>query len=97
MIPWHQEAPTVHNHGRGPSAFPGAWTRHRKQRLKILATPIAQASGTPGVVLESQGGLVIACGTGAIEVLKIQQSGRRRMNGAAFLRGYTLARGEKFY
>ncbi len=94
-VPWHKAANEVHNHCRGLSPYPGAWTRHGSQRLKILATRPAAGSGAPGEVLEEHPRLRIACGAGAVEILRLQRQGHRRMEVAAFLNGYILPPGER--
>ncbi len=45
------------------------------------------AEGRPGTVLSTEGGLLIACGDGAIRVSEIQLQGKRRMPFGDFLRG----------
>lgn len=87
-IPWGRDAEAVHNHIRGLSPYPGAWTHHGETMLKIYRTRLAEGSGEPGTVLQADGRLLIACGTGAIEVLELQQQGRRTLSATDFLNGY---------
>lgn len=94
-LPWEQPAETVHNHVRGLSPYPGAWTHHGETLLKIYQTRRATGSGAPGAVIEAGPRLAVACGEGAVEVLELQQPGRRRMDAAAFLNGYNLTVGER--
>lgn len=58
--------------------------------------PRATASGAPGEVLDASGALVIACETGAVEVLEAQRQGKRRMDAADFLNGADLTPGARF-
>jgi methionyl-tRNA formyltransferase len=37
--------------------------------------------------------LIIACGSGALELLEIVPQGKREMTGTAFLNGYPLEKG----
>ena len=46
--------------------------------------------------LESQDGLVIACGEQALAVSELQRAGGRRLSAAEFLRGHPLAPGARF-
>ncbi len=95
-IPWAAPAATVHNHVRGLSPYPAAWTLHAGGLLKIYRTKRRdELHGTPGTVLAAKEHLVVACGEGAVEVLELQQEGRRRLAAAAFLRGYPLAEGDR--
>jgi len=93
-IPWTRPSADVHNHIRGLSPYPGAWTMHDGDRLKIYRSLRAQGSGAPGTVIEAQGRLVIACGEGAVEVVTIQQPGRSRLDASDFLNGYDLEAGD---
>jgi methionyl-tRNA formyltransferase len=72
---------------RGLSPFPGAWVEVRGERVKLLRSRLAGGQGAPGQVL---GGLIIACGTGAVEVLEAQREGKRPMPAAEILRGLIL-------
>ncbi|MFQ5569012.1 MAG: methionyl-tRNA formyltransferase [Rhodothermales bacterium] len=94
-IPWEVPARRVHNHVRGLSPFPGAWTMHEGTLIKIYRTRRVAGAGTPGEVLEAGDRLVIACGEEAVEVLDVQQEGRRRLHAGAFLRGYDLPKGAR--
>lgn len=54
---------------------------------KIYSAQPVEESGECGTVLKSDKTLVIACGRGAISVLKIQAPGKRALDIAEFLRG----------
>lgn len=93
-IPWDRPAPAVHDHIRGLSPYPGAWTNHDGTRLKVYRSHLADEAderGAPGAVLEADDGrLLVACGRGAVELVELQQPGRRRLPAADFLNGYPL-------
>jgi methionyl-tRNA formyltransferase len=95
-IPWDRSAEDVHNHVRGLSPYPGAWTMHGDTRLKLYRTRRAEGRGAPGEVLEADDRLLVACGSGAVEVLNLQQPGRQRLDAVDFLNGYALAEGDRF-
>ena len=95
VIPWDRPAEEVHNHIRGLSPYPGAWTLHEGTRLKIYRSRRADGDGAPGTVLAADDRLVVACGEGAVEVDTIQQPGRQRMDAADFLNGYDLTAGDR--
>ncbi len=96
-IPWHKSAAAVHNHCRGLSPHPGAWTRHNETTLKIQLTRPVHAAGAPGEILVADGKLTVACGRGAVEIQSLQQEGRRQLSVADFLRGYELRKGEQLH
>ncbi len=93
-IDWSRSAREVDCHIRGLSPWPGAYTEANGERLKILyAEPVDSMSTTPGEVLDDQ--LTIACGTGAVRLLRLQRAGKAAMNASDLLRGWTLAKGTK--
>lgn len=95
-IDWAQDAASVARRINAFSPFPGAWCEKDGERLKLLrarAVPGAQAAA-PGTLL--QAGLVIACGTGAVEILALQRPGKGPVEADAFLRGARLSPGDCF-
>ena len=93
QVEWGQAAEQVHNHVRGMSPIPGAFTMHDGNQLKILRSSISDGDGEPGEVLEIDTDLVVACGTGAVRLTELQLEGRRRMPAQELLRGYDIRRG----
>jgi methionyl-tRNA formyltransferase len=64
-------------------------------RVKILrATPV-ERTGAPGEVLSTEGGITIACGSGALSVSALQRAGKGPMRADDFLRGFPLTIGER--
>lgn len=94
-VPWDRSAVDVHNHVRGLSPHPGAWTMHEDTRLKLYRTKRAELEGAPGEVIKADDRLVVACGSGAVEVVTIQQPGRQRLRAKDFLNGYDLDSGDR--
>jgi methionyl-tRNA formyltransferase len=93
-IDWHRDAKAVHDHIRGLSPHPGAWSRlviadQPPQLFKVLRSRVAYrtADGGAGTVIPNDHQLLVRCGGGAIEALEIQPEGKRRMDAASFLRG----------
>ncbi len=99
-INWHNSATTVRNHIHGLSPFPGAWFWCKDERVKVLSARVAMNSvamdkvGTAGQILESESGLTIACGDGALNLLKLQRAGKTPMDVKTFLRGFPIAQGD---
>ncbi len=91
QINWALPATQVDAQIRGLSPFPGAWTELQGQRLKLLASRIANGQGAPGEVLDEA--LTVACGEGAIRLLRLQRAGRGAQDADAFLRGSPLPKG----
>jgi methionyl-tRNA formyltransferase len=91
-VDWTRPAPEIDRQIRGLSPFPGAWTTLGGRRLKLLRSRLAEGQGAPGEVL---GGLTIACGAGATDILEVQAEGRARQDAASFLRGTPVAPGTR--
>ena len=86
-VDWQQHARVVHNHCRGLSPFPGAWTTLDGRDLKILRTRVCEGSGKPGMLLTAHEEFVVACGNQAVEVLELQLQGKRRLRADEFIHG----------
>ena len=96
---WSRAAHQVHDHIRGLSPSPAAWTYRGEEKLKLYRSRIAERGGrrgAPGAIIEAGPRLVVAAGEGAVEILEIQRPGKKRMDAAALLNGYDLAPGERF-
>ena len=92
-VDWTRPAAEVDRHIRGLSPFPGAYCLHEEERLKLLDSALADGAGAPGTVLTDD--LVVACGTGAVRLLRLQRPGKGAQDAATFLRGYPLATGTR--
>ena len=97
QIDWRRPWRQVHDHIRGLSPFPGAWfefsldSAGKPVRIKVLRTTAATGHGAPGKLLDD--GLAVACGEGAIRIVKLQRAGGRAMSADEFLRGLPLKPG----
>jgi len=100
-IDWTRPAEQVYNLIRGLSPYPAAWTELLDEAanpvttLKIYRTdePIpltASERPEPGTLSADRKTLRVACGDGWLPILSLQQSGKKRMDTDAFLRGFTL-------
>lgn len=90
QIDWTRPAVEIDRQIRGLSPFPGAWTNLDGKRLKLLASRVHAATGTPGSVID---GLKIACGDVAVEITEVQLEGRGRQDAISFLRGTPISPG----
>nr|WP_319948970.1 methionyl-tRNA formyltransferase [uncultured Shimia sp.] len=90
-IDWTASAVEVDRQVRGLSAFPGAWCEINGQRVKILASRIAQSAGPAGMVLDDT--LTVGCAEGAVQLLRLQKAGKGAQDAEVFLRGFPVAQG----
>ena len=84
VVDWSQPASVVARHINGLSPFPGAFVERSGARLKLLQARATQGEGTPGEVLA---GLTVACGEGAVEVMRVQPGGKGAMDASDWLNG----------
>jgi methionyl-tRNA formyltransferase len=90
-IDWTRPAAEVDRQIRGLSPFPGAWTEIAGQRVKLLNARLAEGAGAPGQVLDES--LTVACGTGAVSILRLQRAGKGAQDARTFLRGCPVPKG----
>ncbi len=90
-IDFSKSADEVRDHIHGLSPFPGAWFSVSGTRIKVLLCEVVQCQGKPGSFLDDA--LTVACGSGAIKLLKLQREGKGAMEATDFLRGFPIARG----
>lgn len=97
-IDWHHPAQNVHDLIRGLSPFPGAFALFDfgkgEERVKILQSRLVDAIGPVGTVLDSH--LTIACGSEAVQLLRLQRAGNKAMTTEDFLRGHPIQAGARF-
>ncbi|HEY1223864.1 MAG TPA: methionyl-tRNA formyltransferase [Brevundimonas sp.] len=93
-IDWTRPAAEVDAHIRGLSPYPGAWFEAPDgTRMKVLMSAMADSAGEPGQVLDDA--LSIACGTGAVRLLRVQREGRAAQPAAEMLKGFPIGAGTK--
>ena len=92
-IDWSASAREIDGKIRGLSPHPGAWFELSGARVKALDARLAAGAGAPGEALDDQ--LAIACGQGAVRLVKLQREGRAPLPAAEFLRGNPVTRGAR--
>ncbi len=105
-IDWTMDAVSIERLIRGLNPWPSAYTHWNGKMLKLWeAEVIPEAEGGRpegsragaaecGRVLEAEGGtLTIQTGSGILKINSLQLEGKKRMDTAAFLRGYPVEAG----
>ena len=94
-IKWSRSAAEVDCRIRGLSPYPGAWCLAPSDkgpvRVKVLLSRVEEGEGSPGKALDDRG--LIACGEGAVRILRAQREGRGAQDAEVFLRGFPLPGG----
>jgi len=96
-VDWRESALAVCRRVRAFNPSPGAIARLRGVDLKIWRCTPAPGQGAPGEVLGTDvGGLLVACGDGAVSVTELQRSGGKRLTATEFQRGFQISTGDRF-
>jgi methionyl-tRNA formyltransferase len=93
-IDWSKSAAEIDMMIRGLAPSPGAFTEAKGDRLKILSAMPVKDRGNPGEVLTDD--LTVACGEGALKLLKVQRAGKGTMDARELLKGFPLPPGTRF-
>ncbi|WP_439595891.1 methionyl-tRNA formyltransferase [Falsiroseomonas sp.] len=86
-IDWTQPATALDRRIRALTPWPGCFFEAGAEVLRVHAAEAVSGQGTPGTLLAPD---VVACGEGALRLLRLQRPGRAAMATADLLRGYTL-------
>lgn len=97
QIDWSRPAVEIERRARAFDPAPGVWSMIRGEAVKLWSCSVEPGAvgAEPGaVILAGSGGLVVACGEGALRVGQMQRPGGKRMDSAACLSGFKIAVGE---
>jgi len=86
-IDWRLPAVQIHRQLRALDS----WFEAKGERVKLLAAALADGHAAPGTVLDDAP--TVACGEGALRLLRLQRPGRGPLDAATFLRGFALPPG----
>ena len=95
-IKWNQPAKKVYDFVRGLSPYSGAWgnvvLNGKEMMLKVFkAQKIDKATSlAPGELFAEKGHLYVSCADSLLEILQLQQSGKKRMSAKDFINGQRL-------
>ena len=98
-LDWTAPAEALDRRIRALTPWPGCFFHHGTEVIRVLAAEPTEGQGAPGTVLDAparaggESGPVIACGTGALRLLRLQRAGRAALPAPDFLRGYALPPG----
>lgn len=96
QINWTATCSQIHNHVRGLSPYPAAWTTMQEKSGKLLDCKIFETVTTedpssghePGEIKIDGKELRVATGDRWIKIASLQPAGKKRMDASAFLLGY---------
>jgi methionyl-tRNA formyltransferase len=98
-IDWTKSAAAVHDHVRGMSPWPGAFTTARGKTLKVRVTRMVNGwapGAVPGqVVVADKSRTMVACGDTCVDLVTVQPEGKRPISGAEWVMGRGIGEGER--
>jgi methionyl-tRNA formyltransferase len=99
-IDWSKPSQQVHDHVRGMTPWPGAFTHLAGKLLKVLATRRTTYSterAAPGtIVVADSDAVLVACGERALRVERAQVEGRKALDARDLVAGRTFTAGARF-
>ena len=96
-IDWTQPAQAVERRVRAFNPAPGAETRLGGETIKVWEARRAAQPGTPGTVIACDAkAVLVGCGSGSLELLRVQRPGGKAIPATDFARGARLAVGTVF-
>ena len=104
LINWSQNNEEILRKLRSLSNWPGGWTYHNHNRIRIheakkIEFSFGKENIKPGEFIgySGNGSPIIQCGSNSfLEITQIQKEGKKKMNSQDFLRGYKINIGDKF-
>lgn len=108
-IDWNDSASSIERLIRGLNSWPGAYTDWNGKVMKIWAADVYakdQETTAGDIISDSEGnlpgtivkvekdGFYVQTGDGLLKVTKLQIPGKKKMDAAAFLRGYQVQKGD---
>lgn len=104
-VDWRRSAESIERQVRAFVPWPGTFTLYRHEnadlRIVILQSRIADEKApphrsAPGTLVACDQRILVACGSGLLEILRLQREGKKEMPAEAFLRGTRLVCGTSF-
>ncbi|QDH19731.1 methionyl-tRNA formyltransferase [Saccharibacillus brassicae] len=98
-IDWTRSPREIFNQVRGLSPFSGGYTLWNEEVFKIWQVEPPEENGpeagaAPGTVLDvNSQAIVVACGSGAVRLTKVQPAGKKAMPVSEFVRGTSMQAG----
>jgi methionyl-tRNA formyltransferase len=92
-----EPAPVLARRLRAFDPFPGGVAMLDGVAVKLWAGDAVSGTGEPGEVLDvHDGGVLVACGEGALLLTQLQKPGGKRLPAREFLRGFPIQKGARF-
>ncbi len=96
-IDWTKSAREIENLGRAFVPWPVAWCQWHGENLKIWQCRASDENvrGTTGTIQVREGKVLVECGKGALQLVRVQAAGKAQMDALDWARGARLEAGAK--
>ena len=99
-VDFTKSAKTIDFQIRGVTPIPGAFAYLNGKMIKICRATVDSGKGEAGNVISldgiGDGGIVVACGEGAIKITRLKPEGKGVMSAGDFIRGRKIAENDRF-
>ena len=97
-IDWNRDAVSIERLIRGLNPWPSAYTKIHGKMLKLWKADVLEDTAhkqTGEIVKIEKDGICVQTGEGLLKIRELQLEGKKRMDAASFLRGYSVSEGGK--
>ncbi len=85
LISFDLPAPEIYNRFRAFEGWPGIYL---ESGLKLIDIQLRDEEGSPGRIVNiDEDGVVVACGSGALKILRVQPPSKKSMDALSYIRG----------
>lgn len=90
LLDFAQPAAVLERKIRAFNPYPAVYFEHKGERFKLLSATVCDEKIACGTICQQGNRLFIGCADGALEILQIQRQGKKAMDTAELLRGYSF-------
>jgi methionyl-tRNA formyltransferase len=95
QVDWTEPAQAVDRRIRACTPFPGAWSTHLGERIKIGPVTLAASNLEPGEIAVGKNHVLVGTGSSAVRLGEVKAFGKKLMSAADWARGVRLADGAR--
>jgi methionyl-tRNA formyltransferase len=95
-LDWRQDASQLVRQVRAFNPFPVAQASMHGEQWRLWFARTVEGRGEPGEIIRFEGGIVVACGSGALSIETLQRPGGKQLSWKDFLAGVLLKCGDRF-
>ena len=99
LINWALPSKIIHNHIRGLSPYPTAFTRYENKNVKIFKSELSdkRSNHKVGYISTSKNEILVSSTDYELKILELQIEGKKRLKSGEFLRGFHFPENSCFY